>query len=200
MYDSTVQGRLLAKARDLFALNGFDGTSVRSITSAARANLGAVTYYFGSKRALYESVLEAEATPLREAVASVAHGPGTPLERIEGIVRAFFTHLQEHAALPRLIIQQLATSPDVPAGARRALVDNHAHIAKVIAAGQADGSIRPGDPRLMALSIGSQPMMLALMRDVLSRAVNIDQSDPAMFENLVDSVVAFVTAGLRGDV
>ncbi len=192
-----VEARILAQARDLFAESGYAGTSVRAITAAARANLGAVTYYFGSKRELYKAVLADEVAPLREAVSAVAQGPGSPLERIEQIIRTFFAHLQQHPALPRLIVQQLATSSDIPDVARSALINNHRTIASVIAEGQTDGSIRAGDPRLMALSIGSQPMMLSLMRDVLTRAVDIDQSDPTTRTALVDSVVQFAVASLR---
>lgn len=196
MYDS-VEGRLLSTARDLFARDGYDATSVRAITSAARANLGAVTYYFGSKRSLYESVLAAAVAPLREAVTAVGDSVGPPLERLERIVRKFFEHLHSHPALPRLVIQQLTTSSALPDALQRALISNHATIAKVIAEGQQQGSIRAGDPRLMALSIGSQPMMLALMREALSAAVHIDQSDPGTRSSLVDSVVDFVVAGLE---
>jgi len=197
MFEKSVQDRLLIHALTLFAQDGFDGTSVRAITGAARANLGAVTYYFGSKRALYETVLETEVEPFQEAIAEIGSGPGTPLERIEFIVRTFFRYLHEHPGLPRLILQELATSPDLPEGVRRALAGNHGTIATVIAAGQRDGSIREGDPRLMALSIGSQPIMLALMRTVLARAVDIDQADDTTRADLANSVAAFVLAGLR---
>ena len=197
MYETSVEDRLQEAALTLFAQDGFDGTSVRAITGAARANLGAVTYYFGSKRALYETVLETEVEPFRETVAEIGRGPGTPLERMELIVRTFFRYLHEHPALPRLILQELATSSDLPEGARRALAGNHGTIATVIAEGQRDGSIREGDPRLMALSIGSQPLMLALMRTVLARAVDIDQSDGTTRTDLTDSVTVFVLAGLR---
>jgi AcrR family transcriptional regulator len=197
MYESPVEDRLQRAALTLFAQDGFDGTSVRAITGAAGANLGAVTYYFGSKRALYETVFEGEILPFREAVVEIGRGPGTPLERLEHIVRTFFQYLHEHPALPRLILQEIATAADLPEGPRRALVSNHGTIAAVIAEGQREGSIREGDPRLMALSIGSQPIMLALMRAVLARAVDIDQSDSGTRADLTDSVVAFVIAGLR---
>ncbi len=197
MFESSVQDRLLVHALTLFAQDGFDGTSIRAITGAARANLGAVTYYFGSKRALYETVLKAEVEPFREAVTAIGRGPGTPLERIELIVRTFFHYLHEHPGLPRLILQELATSSDLPKAARRALASNHSTIATVIAEGQRDGSIREGNPRLMALSIGSQPIMLALMRTVLARTMDIDQADGTTRADLADSVVAFILAGLQ---
>ncbi len=69
-------------------------------------------------------------------------------------------------------------------------------IASLIAEGQADGSIRPGDPQLMALSIGAQPIWLTLARGVLQAGVVIDQDDPETRAQLVDSVVRFVRAGL----
>jgi hypothetical protein len=69
-------------------------------------------------------------------------------------------------------------------------------LASLIAEGQADGSIRFGDPRLMALSIVAQPIWLTMMRRALQEGISIDQSDPQTREQLVDSVVRFVRAGL----
>jgi len=45
-------------AAALFERHGFGGTSIRDITDLARANLGAVTYYFKSKAALFSAVME----------------------------------------------------------------------------------------------------------------------------------------------
>lgn len=50
--------RILDAAERLFAEHGFDRTSMREVTSAAGANLGAITYYFGSKTALLGQVCE----------------------------------------------------------------------------------------------------------------------------------------------
>ena len=52
MSKEQTRARLLDAAETLFAENGFDGTSLRSITSAAGANLAAVNYHFQSKEGL----------------------------------------------------------------------------------------------------------------------------------------------------
>ena len=49
--------RLLDAAEKLFAENGFDGTSVRSITQLAKCNIAAVNYHFGNKEKLYYEVV-----------------------------------------------------------------------------------------------------------------------------------------------
>ena len=66
--------RLVEAARTLFARHGYDATSVRAITSRAKANLGAVTYHFGSKRALYHTVIEQFIVPVADRLAAIAAG------------------------------------------------------------------------------------------------------------------------------
>ncbi len=190
---------LLEAGTTLFAERGYDGTSIRDLTRLAGTNLGAVTYHFGSKEALYEAVMAAVAEPLRERLAGAAAAPGAPLDRIEQVVRTFFDHLSDHPELPRLIIQQFASARPMPQTALRVMQGNHQTLATLIAEGQRNGTIRPGDPRLMALSIGAQPVFLTLVRRALQEAVAIDQADPDMRARLVDSVVAFVRAGLGAD-
>ena len=58
---------LLDAAEKLFAMNGFEATSVRDITAAADcSNVAAVSYYFGSKDKLYEACLLGLFRDLRE--------------------------------------------------------------------------------------------------------------------------------------
>jgi len=45
--------RILSAAEELFAVQGFDSTSVRDITTAAESNIAAVNYHFGGKEKLY---------------------------------------------------------------------------------------------------------------------------------------------------
>lgn len=50
------RSRILDAAEALFVEHGFDGTSMRGITSRAGVNLAAVNYHFGSKDALIQEV------------------------------------------------------------------------------------------------------------------------------------------------
>jgi AcrR family transcriptional regulator len=82
--------RLLDSAERLFAERGFAGTSVREITDAAAANLGAVNYHFQSKENLYAEVFARRAALLRDPVAAVARETaGIARERPDEALRAF---------------------------------------------------------------------------------------------------------------
>ena len=51
------KGRILDAAEGLFAERGFEGTSIRAVTTEAGVNLAAVGYHFGSKEALFGAVV-----------------------------------------------------------------------------------------------------------------------------------------------
>ncbi len=56
--------RILDAAEILFAREGYHGTSLRSITGEAGANLASVNYHFGSKESLIEAVFSRRLEPL----------------------------------------------------------------------------------------------------------------------------------------
>ncbi len=58
--------RILDAAEFLFAREGYNGTSLRAITSQAKVNLAAVNYHFGSKKRLLEEVLARRLLPLNK--------------------------------------------------------------------------------------------------------------------------------------
>lgn len=49
---------ILEKAEELFAIKGYSGTSVRDIAQAAKVNLAMISYYFGSKEKLMETLFQ----------------------------------------------------------------------------------------------------------------------------------------------
>ncbi len=54
---AAVRGRLVERARRLFAERGYAAVSLRAIAAAAEVNPAMVHYYFASKRGLYEAVI-----------------------------------------------------------------------------------------------------------------------------------------------
>lgn len=63
---SDTKSRLLRVAERLFAEHGFGGVSVRQLTAAARVNLAAVNYHFGSKAGLLAAIFEQRCRPMNE--------------------------------------------------------------------------------------------------------------------------------------
>ena len=64
------KNRILDAAEALFMEHGFEATSLRQITALAEVNLAAVSYHFGSKEELFESVLTRRLDPMnRERIA-----------------------------------------------------------------------------------------------------------------------------------
>jgi TetR/AcrR family transcriptional regulator, regulator of cefoperazone and chloramphenicol sensitivity len=100
--------RLLDAAERLFAKCGFAGTSVREITDAAEANLGAVNYYFRSKENLYAEVFARRAALLREPVVAAAREAATlartsPEQALRTLGRAFLAPHEDRDATQSLL-------------------------------------------------------------------------------------------------
>jgi len=194
--DTSTRTALIGAARDLFVRHGYDGTSIRAITSRAGVNLGAVTYHFGSKDGLYDAVAASVAEPLRAHLEAVAARPGDAVQRLDTVVRGLFAYLLEHPEVPGFVVQHLASSREPPPALRAVVEANMGIIAGIIQEGQAAGAIRDGDPRLLALSIAAQPIWLALVRRLVHHTFAIDQEQPETRAELIETAARFVRAGV----
>jgi AcrR family transcriptional regulator len=78
------RARLLDAALDLLAERGEDGVTLREVTDAARANIAAVSYHFGSLAALRDAAIEHALERYLDAQESAvsALGPGSTLEEV----------------------------------------------------------------------------------------------------------------------
>lgn len=193
---------LITSARRLFATRGYDGTSIRAITADAGANLGAVTYHFGSKRALYDAVLARVVEPLGERIAGVLRTERAPLDRLAALVRVFFHQLRENPDQPFLILQEIAAGKPPPKPVAKVMGGTAAAVAGVILQGQAEGSVRAGDPFLLFLSLLSQPVYMSLASHAFRAPdgpdwIGVpDWDDTAVQESIVEHAVLFARQGM----
>jgi AcrR family transcriptional regulator len=58
--------RFLNSAERLFSVHGYEGTKIRAIARLSSANLGVLSHYWGSKRALFREVFERRLRPVHE--------------------------------------------------------------------------------------------------------------------------------------
>jgi AcrR family transcriptional regulator len=189
---SSTRTRLLAVARDLFTAHGYDAVSVRAIVSAAGVNLGAVTYHFGSKEALYHAALASMAEPFGARIAELAAAPGPPLDRIERVIRGALAHLLDNPGPPIVLLRELASDRPLPPPIAALMRRNLGAVAALIAEGQRDGSIRAGDPALLAITVMSQPFFVRAARRVVSVALGADPDSAEQQTRITEHVVKSV--------
>jgi len=124
--------RILAAAEQLFAQRGFDGASLRRLTTAAGVNLAAVNYHFGSKDKLVEEVFRRRLDALNErrmaALSRIAGKPGTTLHDVlEAFIRPALelSHDNKGALFMRVLARAFAEHDD---GLRKFLSENYGHV------------------------------------------------------------------------
>lgn len=92
MRQGNVRDALLEAAATLFSRNGYSAVSMREIAKAANANVGSLTYHFGSKANLLREIYERHTEPMnrrRMELLGEARRIRDPQERLRAILRAY---------------------------------------------------------------------------------------------------------------
>jgi AcrR family transcriptional regulator len=186
--------RLLDAAERLFAQHGFSGASVREITEAAGANLGAVNYHFRSKKDLYAEVFARRASQLREpllaavgeATALALRAPDQALQTLGGALLAPHESSEASQRLLALVARE-AIEKRLPPGlfAREYLVPAINAITGVVR------QIRPALPEATARSC-AHAFFAQLMHIVKGAGLAVRP-----VEERLEDAVRFTVAGIR---
>ena len=190
---------LLKSAKRLLAERGYRGTSIKAITSDAGANLGAVTYHFGTKEALYHEVLRSLLEPLAERMRT-ALDPETPaLVRIEALVRTYLSYMNENWELPSLMLHELSLSGKLPQPIQETVSAIMAMVSDLIREGQAAGEIVAGNSLMLTASTMAQPLFFLVMRRPLKEVAGIDMRERMTQQMVLEHLISFVRRGLTID-
>ncbi len=74
-------------AIELFAQNGFEGTSMRDLASAAGVNIAMINYYFGTKEKLFETIVESRSNIFRETLeAALGDKKLSSIQKVEKVI------------------------------------------------------------------------------------------------------------------
>ena len=142
---SEKQIAIINTAEKLFALNGFDGTSVRDIAQEASVNVAMISYYFGSKEKLMEAVFEKRTTNMRIKVENLIKNETlTNLEKVNVLIDDYvdkFIHQQE---FHKIMMREQLIEKDTPIAAliHELKKKNMVSIKKLIHEGQKTGEFK----------------------------------------------------------
>ncbi|MNN36580.1 HTH-type transcriptional repressor NicS [compost metagenome] len=102
-----VKLRILIAAKQLFAEQGYDGTTIRQICEKANANISLISYYFGGKEKVFQSIFESffSGTKLNQMDREIKFSD--PLDEFEFIIDQIMSFNFEDTELSYIINQEL---------------------------------------------------------------------------------------------
>ena len=181
--------QVMDAAGKLFADQGYHGTTVGDICDSLGVGKGVFYWYFPSKEAAFAELLRGLIQQLRRAQEAAIEKVDDPVARIEEGIRAsieFFRRDPGFLELIRIAARYEEFSGFVEKGQEIVVADTAAHIKE----GMAAGSIRHGDPELMAHGI------LGAIFHFVETYFATDGGYTADRPQLAEEAVAFCLSGL----
>ena len=184
---------IVAAAFEVFAEKGFAAARLDDIAARAGVSKGAIYLYFATKEDIFQAVVEQGVAPnLHNLAALAAANPQT----FPDLVRAFTQVMAQVASttpLGGIIKMVIGEARNFPELARvwhdRLIVPALGALTAAIAAAQARGEIRPGDPRHYAAGLIS-PMLVGVIWRETFTPIGAEPFDlPALMEQHVETLL-----------
>jgi len=163
-------GEIIAAALAVFAEKGFAAARLDDIAARAGVSKGALYLYFETKQDLFRAVVRETIAPnLAAVVGFISHSP-LPFG---DLIRLVFARLAEVVAEGRLgavakmVIGESRNFPELAKVWHEDVVSRMLDaVGEAVAAAQARGEVRRGDPRLHVFSLAGPLLMGVLWREV----------------------------------
>lgn len=159
--------RILETALVSFGTNGIDGTSLDALARELGVTKQAILYWYPSKEALLEAVIDFCAEELQRRFARALHDGSDGFERVEVIVRTAFRLAARHPAMLGLMREVNRIGPPTSSRLTEAVTPLLNAAAGWLDAEMAAGSLRRHDPKLLVLMAYSAVTGLATEVEVL---------------------------------
>jgi len=190
--------KLVQIATTLFAERGYDGVSIRDIAKASGCNLGAVTYHFGSKEALFGTVVETRLAPLKESVRRIAEADDGPEQKLKGLLSAFAEHvLHAEPALRAMMLEFIAGGHRLPPGAVQGIQWRNKVFAAIVDDGVRQGLFQECDTELAAWSFFGMLSAYIIFEPMMDDKMKDGVYSPEFIDRAVASALDLFLNGLK---
>src|SRR5690606_18910550 len=100
---------ILMAAESLFASEGFDGTSIRSIAKVAKVNIAMISYYFGSKEKMLEALILHRTSDMKMQLDNIFKEDLTPLQKVERLIDLYISRINKNKCMYQILHFELST-------------------------------------------------------------------------------------------
>ena len=142
---SEKQLQIIEAAEKLFASKGFNGTSVRDIAEAAGVNLAMISYYFGSKEKLFETMFAYRSDFFKLQLESMLENKELePMQKMEQLIDQYIERLTNQQCFHRIMVreQMMNNNEFIVAQIHGLKTRNQALIKQLIQEGQEKGDFK----------------------------------------------------------
>ena len=170
---------IINTAIELFAENGFEGTSIRDLAAKADVNIAMVNYYFGSKDKLFEAMVVHKASYMREKLEEIA-GDKTKseIEKMDAVIEAYVNRILTQHQYHRIIHQELMLKQreDVHNNIISLFSKNTLIVKQIIEQGMRKKAFKKVDPELTFASILGTINQVMLSKGMCNLLMNKDKN------------------------
>ncbi|GIO29148.1 MULTISPECIES: TetR/AcrR family transcriptional regulator [Paenibacillus] len=138
MNGKDVKTVILQAAKKLFALKGFEGTTVRQICDEAGVSLALVSYHFGGKENVFYALFE----PLRHYFAKMHYDLADPVADLREFIEKFVDYRYEERYLICILQQELMMKSPRVEKLTYAIFPTWEQLRSILQAGMNRGAIR----------------------------------------------------------
>ena len=97
--------KLLCKAEELFAKQGYTATTIRQIAGASKINGALIIYHFGNKEALYNLIFTIRMTDLANSMQQIEHSK-KDIEKLDAFIGAYISHIEKYKNFHKLMLRE----------------------------------------------------------------------------------------------
>jgi AcrR family transcriptional regulator len=187
---ATSAERILSTALDLFAVKGYDATSVREICEAAEITKPTLYHFFGSKEGVLQALVKSGFERFAELVDSALSHPGSFRERLKIVVGALFESARHQPHYWRFM-HGIVWAPPGTAPKTPSCLEFYEGVLSVLATAEQDavarGEVAAGE---------SNVRMLVLMGAITKAATGyVISGKPELTPQLADSLIDTILDG-----
>ena len=202
VYSKTPNTResILKSSERLFALKGFESTTVREIARVSRVNVAMIYYYFKTKEGLHQEIIEDSFCQLYSSLKEGIDQEKDPEEKVYDIIKVYVDFLFNHKDIHRIFLKEAVTqSSHVEVIVNKYISKNFDLVHSIIQEGAEKKIFRVQDTALSTFSLIGMILYYFTYEPVYTRLVSPEKAKKPITEYLPDHIYQLFMHGAKGE-
>ena len=190
---------ILKSAVKLFALKGFESTTVREIARDSGVNVAMIYYYFKTKEGLHQEIIEDSFSQLFSSLKNGIDEEKGVEEKVYDVIKIYVDFLDNHKEIHRIFLRETVTqSGHVEVIVKKYISKNFDLVHSIIQEGVENGIFRVQDTALSTFSLVGMILYFFTYEPVYARLVSPEKAKKPITEYLPDHIFHLFMQGAKG--